>query len=33
MSAAGGDGRDFIDGEVIDVIDSEPPILPRERRT
>jgi UPF0716 protein FxsA len=36
MSAAGGDRGDvidFIDGEVIDVIDSEPPILPRGRRT
>jgi UPF0716 family protein affecting phage T7 exclusion len=24
-----GDGRDFIDGEVIDIIDVEPPVLPQ----
>ncbi|MGO9153629.1 FxsA family protein [Mycobacterium sp.] len=28
-AAASADRRDFIDGEVIDVIDSEPPILPQ----
>ena len=31
-AAAGAHRRDFIDGEVIDVIDSEPPILPARRR-
>jgi UPF0716 protein FxsA len=27
-----GDGRDYIDGEVVDVRDFEPPALPNERR-
>jgi UPF0716 protein FxsA len=31
-AAGGADRRDFIDGEVIDVIDVEPPILPRGQR-